>query len=85
MIPGSFAQRRLSPPSVAAPCVWPWNERHCVRTLCRFVYMRAMRSACSFASLPPVVKSVLVRSPGVISAMSRASSARVSSPNDGVT
>ena len=84
-MPGSFAQRRLSPPSVAAPCVWPWNERHWVRTLCRLVYMRAIRRACSFASLPPVVKSVLVRSPGVTSATRRASSARLSSPNEGVT
>ena len=85
VIPGSAAQRRLSPPSVIAPCDCPWNERHCVRILCRLVKRRAIFIACSFASLPPVVKIVLERSPGVTSARRRARVARLSSPNEGVT
>lgn len=37
-----------------------------------------MRTACSLASAPPLVKNTRLRSPGAISAISRAASPRLS-------
>jgi len=42
------------------------------------VCRRAIRIAFSFASAPPLVKKTVLRSPGAISAMSRAASLRAS-------
>ncbi len=85
VMPGSFAQRRLSPPRLIAPCVWPWKLRHWVRILWRPVYRRASLIAFSFASVPPVVKIDLVRSPGATSAILRASVAWASEVKAGET
>ncbi|SHT92748.1 Uncharacterised protein [Mycobacteroides abscessus subsp. abscessus] len=46
---------------------------------------RAIRTACSFASAPPLVKKILSRSPGVRSAMRRAASDRASLAYCGAT
>ena len=76
--PGSAGQRRGSPVAEIAPAVAPWYERYRVTILCRPVYQRASLIAFSFASAPPFVKNDIVRSPGVTSARSRASSERCS-------
>ena len=44
---------------------------------------RAIRTACSTASAPPLVKKILSRSPGVRSAISRAASDRASTAKAG--
>ncbi len=46
---------------------------------------RAIRTAFSFASAPALVKKTWLRSPGAISAISRAASLRASLANDGAT
>ena len=52
----------------------PWRRPVC---------SRAMRTACSTASAPPLVKKILSRSPGVRSAISRAASERASTAKAG--
>ena len=47
-------------------------------TLCRPVYLRALRMAASFASAPPEAKRKALRSAGVTSARSSQSLARLS-------
>ena len=61
-----------------AVSVPPWYERYRVNTLRLPVCRRAMRTACSLASAPPLVKNTRFSSPGVRSAISRAASERAS-------
>ncbi|CAM5707845.1 hypothetical protein SHIRM173S_08335 [Streptomyces hirsutus] len=67
-MPLSEAQRRGSPVRFTACWVPPWYERYAESTLGRPVCSRAIRTACSTASAPPLVKKTLSRSPGVRSA-----------------
>src|SRR5918992_2004123 len=77
-MPGSAGHRRGSPVSVIAPAVAPWYDRYRAMILCRPVYHRASLTAFSLASAPPLVKNDILRSPGVTSARSLASSPRLS-------
>ena len=80
-MPGSAGQRRGSPVSVIAPAVAPWYS-----LVARDHLLAAGRPArgnliaFSFASAPPLVKKDIFRSPGVTSAISRATQAAFRAP-----